>query len=134
VGWFRPAPRNNQPPPRPTYTEQQTADAKAKVCTAYGKLDRAVGVAKTLSNGTDPLVTAINTRQVFDVFSRYLFATLSEEPATPADLAAAVRESAKSLEDVVIGYQDGYTNSDPELQPIVDINTSSAVKVRELCK
>ena len=37
VGWFRPVPHNNQPPPKPTYTEQQTADAKAKVCAAFGK-------------------------------------------------------------------------------------------------
>jgi hypothetical protein len=60
--------------------------------------------------------------------------TLSEEPATPADLATAVRQNAKSLEDVVIGYQDGYANSDPELQPVVDINSSSADTIRQLCK
>jgi hypothetical protein len=134
AAWFRATPQNNQPPAKPTYTEQQIADAKAKVCTAYGKLDRAVGVAKTLANGSDPLVTAINTRQVFDVFSRYLIATLSEAPATSTELATAVRENANSLEDLVIGYQDGYANSDPELQPIVDANSSSAEKIRQLCK
>src|ERR1700760_2068015 len=94
VGWFRPAPHNSQPPPKPTYSAQQTADAKAKVCAAVGKFDRAVSVANALPRGNDPLVAAINARQIFDIFSRHLLATLDEEPATRADLAAAVRRQA----------------------------------------
>jgi hypothetical protein len=33
VGWFRPAPHHDQPPspPKPSYTDQQVATAKAKV-------------------------------------------------------------------------------------------------------
>lgn len=134
VGWFRPAAHTNQSPPKPAYTEQQTADAKAKVCTAYGKLDRAVGVLNALPNDSDKIVAAINTRQVFDVFSRYLLATLAEEPATPADLAAAVRKDASSLEEAVIDYQDGFSNSDPEMRSAVDANTAAANTIRQLCK
>lgn len=134
VGWFHPAPDNNQSPPQPTYTEKQIADAKAKVCTAYGKLDRAVGVLNALPNGPDKLVAAINTRQVFDVFSRYLLAALAEEPATPPDLATAVRKDASSLEEAVIGYQDGFSNSDPEMRPVVDANSRAADTIRQLCK
>src|SRR5271156_439931 len=91
VGWFRPTPHNNQPPPKPAYTAQQTADAKAKVCAAFGKLDRAAGVNNALPRGSDPVVAAVNSRQIFDVFSRHLLATLAGEPATLADLAIAVR-------------------------------------------
>lgn len=134
VGWFRPDPHHDQPPPKPSYTDQQTADAKARVCDAFGKLDRASGVLNALPHGSDPLVAAINTRQVFDVFSRYLSATLSEEPATPADLATAVRKHASSLEEAVIDYQDGFTNSDPEMQPLVDANTATTTTIRQLCK
>jgi len=134
VGWFRPVPHNNPPPPKPTYTAQQTADAKAKVCAVFGKLDRAVGVLKALPNGRDELVAAIDTRQVFDVFGRHLLATLTEEPATPTDLATAVREQATTLEEVVIGYQDGLGTSDPELRPVVDANSASADTIRQLCK
>src|ERR1700759_1694786 len=101
VGWFRSAPHNNQPPPKPTYTARQTADAKAKICAAVGKFDRAVSVANALPRGNDPLVTDINTRQIFDVTSRSFFATLAEEPAPPADLATAVRQQASILEEVV---------------------------------
>ncbi|HWF68984.1 MAG TPA: hypothetical protein VG187_05370 [Mycobacterium sp.] len=134
VGWFRPAPHNNQPLPKPTYTEQQTADAKAKVCAAFGELDRAVGVLKALPHGTDPVVEAVNIRQVFDVFSRHFFATLSEEPATPADLATAMRKQASSLEELVIGYQDGFTSADPEMQPSLHVNDATADTIRQLCK
>jgi hypothetical protein len=134
VGWFRPARHNDQPPPKPTYTEQQTADAKTQVCVAFAKLDRAGGVLNALPKSSDTLVTALNTRQVFDVFSRYLLATLADEPATPADLATAVRTQANTLEEVVIGYQDGYTNSDPELKSVVDANSATADTIRQLCK
>lgn len=134
VGWFRPVPHNNQPPPKPAYTQQQIADAKAKVCAAFGKLDRAVDVLKALPNNGDPLAASIDTRQVFDVFSRYLLATLAEEPATPADLATAVREQASTLEEAVIVYQDGFGTSDPEAKPVVDANSRSADTIRQLCK
>ena len=134
VGWFRPAPHNNQPPSKPTYTAQQTADAKAKVCAAFAKLDRAGGVNNALPRGSDPVVAAVNSRQIFDVFSRYLSATLAEEPATPADLATAVRKQASTLEEVVILDQEGFSNSDPELKPVVDANSASADTIRQLCK
>jgi hypothetical protein len=76
----------------------------------------------------------MNTRQVFDVFSRFLRATLTEEPATPADLAAGVRKDASSLEEAVIGYQEGFSNSDPEMRSVVDANTTAANTIRGLCK
>jgi hypothetical protein len=134
VGWFRPVSHNNQPPPKPAYTDQQASDAKAKVCAAFAKLDRAGGVLVALAKNSDDLVGAINTRQVFDVFSRYLLATLAEEPATPADLATAVREQARTLEEVVIDYQDGYVKTDPEMRSVVDANSKSADTIRQLCK
>ena len=134
VGWFRPAPHNNQPPPKPTYTAQQTADAKANVCAAFAKLDRAGGVNNALPRGSDPVVAAVNSRQIFDVFSRYLLATLAEEPATPAGLATALREQARTLEEVVILDEEGFSNSDPELKSVVDANSASADTIRQLCK
>ena len=134
AAWFRPVPHNNQPPPKPTYTQQQVADAKAKVCAAVGKFDRAVNVGNALPRGSDTLVAAINSRQIFDVFSRHLLATLAEEPATPADLATAVREEASTLEEVVIAYQDGLSNSDPELKPVLDASSAAADTIQQLCK
>jgi len=132
--WFRPGPHINPTTPTQTYTAQQTADARAAVCKAVDKFNRAVSVGKSLPAGSDSLVTAVNSRQIFDVFSRHLLATLAEEPATPADLAAAVREVGSSLEEVVIAYQDGLTNSDPQLRPVLDSSTAAANAIQQLCK
>jgi hypothetical protein len=134
VGWFRPAPHNSQPPPKPSYTAQQTADAKAKVCAAVGKFNRAVSVGNSLPRDSDTLVEDLNTRQIFDVFSRLFLTTLTEEPATPADLANAVREQANALEEAVIAYQDGHGISDPEMRPILDASSAAADTTQRLCK
>jgi hypothetical protein len=100
----------------------------------FRKIGSCGGVNNALPRGSDPVVAAVNSRQIFDVFSRYLSATLAEEPATPADLATAVRKQASTLEEVVILDQEGFSNSDPELKPVVDANSASADTIRQLCK
>lgn len=134
AAWFRPTPRNDQPPPKPVYTQQQVADAKAKVCAAVGKFNSAVAVNNALPRGSDPIVAAVNSRQIFDVFNRHLLATLAEEPATSADLATAVRELANTLEEAVIEYEDGLSNSDPEMRPTLDASSAAANTIQQLCK
>jgi hypothetical protein len=134
VGWFRPVPHDNQPPPKPTYTQQQSADAKAKVCDAVEKFNRAVSVGNSLPRSSDTLVTDLNSRQIFDVFSRLFLTTLAEAPAAPADLATAVREQASALEEAVIAYQDGRSTSDPEMRPILDASSAAADTIQRLCK
>lgn len=137
--WLRPVPGAKHSPaaPAPSYTEEQTADAKANVCAAFRKLERAVDALNAEPNGGDAtgqLALATSTRQVFDIGSRYLFRTLAEEPATPPDLTAAIRAEASSLQDGLMGYLDGYKNSDPEMKPFVDADTEAAKKIRQLCK
>jgi hypothetical protein len=134
ASWFRPTPHNDQPPSKPAYTQQQVADAKAKVCSVVDKFNRAVSVNNALPRGNDPTVAAVNSRQIFDVFSRQLLATLSEEPAAPADLATPVRELANTLEDAVIEYEDGFSNSDPEMRPTMDASSAAANTIQQLCK
>jgi hypothetical protein len=53
VGWFRPAPHHDQPPPKPTYTDQQVADAKAHVCAAFEKVHHTVDLAHSHVGSTD---------------------------------------------------------------------------------
>jgi hypothetical protein len=135
IGWFHPTPHIGQLSSKPTYTQQQVAEAKAKVGAAFGHVDRAVGIATALPSGGDALVTApLNIRQVFDVGSRNILTTLAEQPAAPADLATAIRKQANTLEEAVIGYQYGFWNADPELRPVVDANTATALTIRQLCK
>ncbi|HSS23221.1 MAG TPA: hypothetical protein VLL82_02155, partial [Mycobacterium sp.] len=53
VGWFRPVPA--KPPAAPTYSNQQVADAKASVCTAYEQVRKAGDVAGARNGGSDPI-------------------------------------------------------------------------------
>jgi hypothetical protein len=137
VGWFRPAPHNSQPPAplKPTYTDQQIADAKAHMCTAFGKVDHAVGVAAARNGGNDPiagLAVATGTRQVFEVGSRYLLTELSKEPSTPLDIADAIRKLADGYQEAVVGYLAEV--SDSELKPTLDASDEATLTIRRLCK
>jgi hypothetical protein len=137
VGWFRPTPHNNQPPPKPAYTAQQTADAKAKVCAAFGQIDRALTVAESFSGSSEQtavLAVATSTRQVLDFGNRYLLTKLAQELATPSDLATAVRKQADAYQQLLIGYLDGLHYGDPDLQPATNASVEAENTVKGLCK
>jgi hypothetical protein len=132
--WFRPSP-SAPAPSRPTYTEQQVADAKAKMCAAFGEIDHALGVASARSAGSDPttgLAVATSTRQVFEVGSRYLVTKLTAEPATPPDLADEVRKLADSYQEAVVGYLADASGSD--LRPSLNAADDATLTIRRLCK
>lgn len=131
--WFRPPP-DPKAPSKPTYTDSQIAEAKAKVCTAFAKIDHALGVASARSGGSDPttgLAVATSTRQVFEVGSRYLLAKLAAEPATPADLTDALKKLADSYQDAVVGYLADV--SDSELRPSLNAADDATLTIRRLC-
>ena len=71
------------------------ADAKSKVC-AYQKVRRTSYMNANRTGGEDPtaqLALAVNDRQIYEAGSAYLLTTLTNEAATPADLADAVSEA-----------------------------------------
>jgi hypothetical protein len=137
--WFRPSP-DNKPPPvasAPSYTDQQVADAKTKVCAAYDKVHRALVLSSARNGGNDPnaiLGVATSGRQVLDAGSRYLITKLSEEPATSSELAGAIRNLANAYQELTVSYLDGLTNSDAELQPTLQAADDSSSKIERLCK
>ena len=137
--WFRPLPGNKPPSAeaKPTFTNQQVADAKTSVCAAFKKTDRALDLSSARDGGNDPTATlavATSVRQVLDFSSRYLHAKLAEEPATPPDLADAVRKLANSYQEVTMGYLAGLTNSDSDLQPSLHAGDEATFRIRGLCK
>jgi hypothetical protein len=137
--WFRPLPSNkaSSTPPAPSYTDQQTADAKASVCAAFGNVDHALELADARSGSADPtgqLAVATSTRQVLDFGSRYLLAKLAEEPATPPDLATAVRKQANAYQEVLMRYLDGLDYSDPGLKSAGNASNEATDTIRRLCK
>jgi hypothetical protein len=133
VGWFRPLPP--KPPAAPTYTDQQVADAKTKVCAAYQKVRNAINASTARDRGTDPtaqLVFAINGQQAILTGSEYLRTTLSQQPATPGELAKPIRQLTDIYLELVVEYQNNL--SDSEEAPTVHAADDTAVTVQNLCK
>ena len=133
VGWFRPVPA--KPPPSPVYSNQQIADAKAKVCAAYQKVHTAVGVSMARDGGSDStsqLAVATSARQALLAGSDYLVTTLSEEPATAPDLAMAIRKLASLFQQYTVDYLNGHTNA--EMEPSLRTGDETTSTIESLCK
>lgn len=133
--WFRPVPM--KPPAAPPYSAQQVADAKVTVCSAYDQVRKAGDTAGQRNAGSDPtsiLTVATSTRQVLDSGSRYLTTKLSAEPATPPDLAAAVRKLAEVYQEMTVDYLDGLSNSDPQLAPLLKAGDQAHSTIQDLCR
>jgi hypothetical protein len=133
VGWFRPVPA--KPPPAATYSNQQVADAKAKVCAAYEKVHLAVLANTGRSGGSDPTATlavAANARLALYDGGEYLVKTLTQEPATPADLAGAIRALASAYQELAVDYMAEAT--DPEINSSFQAVETTGSKVSGMCK
>jgi hypothetical protein len=137
IGWFRPAPHANQPPPKPTYADQQIASARGDVCAAFGKIDRAVDLVQAQVGSNDHATqvgVAALTEILLDFGSRYLSTTLDEEPATPSELATAVRKKASAYKEMLVNYLDGVQLSDPAMKPALTASDEATGTIRQLCK
>jgi hypothetical protein len=138
VGWLRPLQdHKTSASSTPTYTDQQVATAKSNVCAAFEKVQHAVDLAKTHAGSTDyttQLATAALTHVALDAGSRYLLTKLAAEPATPPDLAAAVRKVANADQEALIGYLNGLSASDPAMQPALNADDEATATTRRLCK
>jgi hypothetical protein len=101
AAWLRPIPDNSPaPPPEPTYTDEQIADAKANVCEAYDvtKNEVSINTHRPDMEGDEvgSLAAAAMKRLALYAAGDYLLDRLSTEPATPAELAEPVRSLANS--------------------------------------
>lgn len=137
--WFRPLSDSKPTPPPhvPSYTTQQIVDAKTKICAAYEKVHHALVLSSARNGGNDPtavLGVATSGRQVLDGGSRYLVTKLSEEQAISPELAAAIRDLANAYQELAISYLDGLTNSDAELQPVLQAADNASASIERLCK
>jgi hypothetical protein len=136
VGWLRPLQdHTSRPVPVPSYTDEQVASAKGSVCAAYQKVNHALGVANSRNGGTDPmgvLAVATSTRQVLDAGSRFLLTKLTEETATPADLAKALRQLANEYQELAIDYLADVSDSD--MQSSFHASDQAKSEIEAICK
>jgi hypothetical protein len=133
AAWLRPMPETKSAvPPTPTFSDQQVADAKSKVCAAYPEIHHAVDVNAPRNGGSDPtaqLAVATNMRQIYIVGSAYLLTRLADEPATPRDLAAATSKVARLFQVLTI---EGSV-SDPSVEAYNDVNATGET-IQSFCK
>jgi hypothetical protein len=135
--WFRPLPDSKVPsaPPAPTYTDLQVGEAKASVCAAYQKVHHMVLAASGRNFGDDPLakhVVAEGGWLAFDVGRGYLLTELAEKPATPSDLAAAIRKLTDLYQILAVDYMN--SASDSELDPSLRSGDEVTGTIERLCK
>ncbi|MEW5811771.1 MAG: hypothetical protein AB1925_20230 [Actinomycetota bacterium] len=119
----------------PDYTDAQRSEATARVCTAFDTVR--AGVA-TNTNVTAPddisgsLAAAANARLALSDGGQYLLARL--DPATPADLADAVRSFADTLMDIGAAATAGAPNTDPAQAKRLEAAEAASAAVSNRCR
>lgn len=98
-----------------SYSDEQVADAKTKVCTQAAAVRQGVVTNTHLQNpvNDDPiggLAVAANARLALSGGGAYLHDLLADTPATPSDLASAVGDMANTLEELGVSYLAGQPN------------------------
>jgi hypothetical protein len=136
AGWaiFRPTPSGAVA----SYTDAQRADAKTKTCAAFTTVRAGVNLNTNLTAPGGPedltgaLAVAANGRVALYDGGQYLLARL--DPATPSDLADAVRKFANTLMDIGAGATAGLPITDPGQAALLKDVTASAGSIAQLCK
>ena len=120
------------------YTDAERADAKRQVCAAADLVRRGVSLNTNLQPAGGPqdvtgtLAVAANARVSLSDGGQYLLARL--DPATPPELADAVKKFGNDLIDIGAAATAGAQNSQPEQAArLRDADTVNRT-IGELCK
>ncbi|KDF01241.1 hypothetical protein Y900_020455 [Mycolicibacterium aromaticivorans JS19b1 = JCM 16368] len=129
AGWalFRPTPSTPAPAAAP-----QTGDPKTNACDAYRTVSAAVSLQTHADPGAEVQGVAANARLAMAGGATYLLAHLS--PATPGDLADAIRGFATGLQDISMNALAGVPNTDPKQAERLSNAEKTNSKIAELCK
>jgi hypothetical protein len=143
VGWFRPthtaAPAAG-PSGGPTYTEQQISDAKTKACAAFDIVQKSVRLQTGATNpadnsGDNPALTEAQSANArLSAVAGAIYLRDHVDPATPKEVADAVRELSQSMFDLGEKYLAGGQNADPEITKLRSDGSASATHITELCR
>jgi hypothetical protein len=123
---------------KPSYSDTARAEAKVKVCTAMDLVRRGVSLNTNLEPAGGPgdvtgsMAVAANARVSLYDGGQYLLANL--EPATPSNLADAVRAFADNLMDIGAAATAGAQNTDPDQAARLRDADASNSTIMELCK
>lgn len=128
AAWIRPGSHS--------YTDDQSARAKANVCGAWSPVHQAIWAGTPNPHPGDPvaqLSVAANVRLAELGGGSYLKQTLTEEPATSAALASAVTTVATTLQRLGVNYLAG-NETQAVLAPLLSKLDAQGAAVDKLCK
>ena len=133
--WFKPTTKPPQSSDStPSYSSQQTADAKKAICAAYAKTLKAVQGAAQQKN-SDPdneAANIVNVRLAFHVTTDYFQSQLAANPAIDPNLKSAFQDLISSYDELILAQ---IANSSKEDLDAAYAKTDSADKVVvEACK
>lgn len=139
VGWFRPVQHDYRPPApsAPTYTEQQIADARSKICGAFNIARNEVSFNTNRPNPAEgdelsTLAYATSARLAIIVAANYLLNQLAQYPAVASDLAQNVRSLANSYEEFAVRA----LNNEPStaLDPLRNKVDADIASIDQVCR
>jgi hypothetical protein len=111
--WLRPVPESKAAD-APTYTDQQVADAKAKVCAAFEKVRTGVRLQTGADSGGDPVMAqAIAANARLSLIGGAYYLQIRLDPATPRPVATAIDDLSNILLDLGENALAGSTNDHP---------------------
>lgn len=123
---------------KPSYSDTQRAEAGGSVCKAMDLVRKGVSLNTNLQPAGGPedvtgsLAVAANARVALYDGGQYLLAKL--DPATPSDLADAVRKFANNLMDIGAAATAGAQSSDPDQAARLRDADSANAAIAELCR
>jgi len=114
---------------------QTSDDAKGRVCAAFDIVRKAVSIQTNVDLGPDPVAreaVAANARLATLGGGDYLLSRL--DPATPPELADAVRKFANNLQDIGMSQLVGVLNTDPALGAKLSEAQGASEQIAGMCK
>jgi hypothetical protein len=123
-----------QSPTQPAVDAQQSDAAKGRVCAAFDIVRQAVSMQTNADMGTDPVArqaVAANARLATLGGGEYLLSRV--DPATPADLADAVRTFANDIQDIGMNQLVGIPNADPRVTALLGTAQSASERITQMC-
>lgn len=133
IGWFRPV--SPAPEEAPSYSVEEVAAAKEKVCGAFELVHRAVEINMKRGGSGDyatALAVAVNARQALDSGGSYLSRMLEKYPAVADGLRGAVERFVDSYHGVSINYLADSPQA--VVNRISDYGDRAALDVRLQCR
>lgn len=137
-GWLLYRVTQEGTPNSPNYSGAQRADAKTKICAAADVVRKGVSLNTNLQvpggpqDVTGTLAVAANARISLYDGGQYLLARL--DPATPPELADAVKKFGNLLMDIGASATAGSQNSEPEQAARLKDADAANATITELCK